>query len=168
MYFFPGETEESSLHVLFIIEYQQERNYCLPVGSVDIEHVGIVACTGFGNLAENSFISSPCDDSYIIVLIFLEVAAIVFLDYSGCSSRFSACRKIIDPTSGRIGCHKDIVSAASVNDIPAELYIFAAGHFSADILGPGSDKHHIGPWTVGVAFDRADIENIDMFVVQVC
>lgn len=164
MFFIRGN-RRSFLFVL-IIELQQKRNCCLPVGSVDIESVGIVAFSGFGNCAEDSLEFSPCDDSYVIVLIFLEVAASVFLDCSGCRSRLCVCGKIPVPFSGRVGCHKDIISVASVNDVPIELYIFAAGHFSTDISGPGSDKDHIGPWTVCAAPDGADGENIDMSVIQ--
>lgn len=164
---FPGNSR--ILPLPFLIN-QQERNLCLPVGGVDIESVGIVASLRFRNRTENSLEFASCNDFYIVVLIFLETAAPVFFDYSGCGVCLCVCGKIPVPGSAGVGCHEDIVSVAAIDNGPGKLDIFALVH-AAGIRAqnrPGCDEYHVGPGTVGTSSDRADLEDIDMSVIQVC
>ena len=115
----------------------QEENIFLLIVSIDVEFVGIISAAGLRNCAEHTVAFTSGDDSRIIVLILFQVAASVLLDCAGSSGSQCVGGEVPVPFAGRIGRHENIISVGSVDNIPFELDIVAAGHTGTDVFGPG-------------------------------
>lgn len=147
-------------------------SYLIVSISIDVEFVGIISAAGLRNCAEHAVAFTSGDDSRIIVLILFQVAASVLLDCAG--SRGSKCvgGEVPVPFAGRIGRHEDIISVGSVDNIPFELDILAAGHAGTDVLGPGRNEYDVGPgaglqnFLGTVDLEGTNLELIYMLVVE--
>lgn len=150
----------------------QEENIFLLIVSIDVECVGIISAAGLRNCAEHTVAFTSGDDSRIIVLILFQVAASVLLDCAGSSGSQCVGGEVPVPFAGRIGRHEDIISVGSVDNIPFELDIVAAGHTGTDVLGPGRNEYDVGPGAglqnlLGtVDLESTNLELIYMLVVE--
>lgn len=150
----------------------QEENIFLLIVSIDVEFVGIISAAGLRNRAEHTVAFTSGDDSRIIVLILFQVAASVLLDYSGIRGSTCVGGEVPVPLAGRIGRHEDIISVGSVDNIPIELDIVAAGHLGTDVPGPGRNEDNVGPRAGlqnllgAVDLEGTYLELIDMLVVE--
>ena len=88
--------------------------------------------------------------------MFFQLCAAVFADDSAGRSGLRGCGLIPDPGSPRVGRHKYVVAAASLDDIPGDPLLQIArvrAHvFELVVVRGRRDKSKIGPGTVLFSF----------------
>ena len=104
------------MNLLFL--HYREIPALLLVLTINIELELIVFPTGFRHCAEDTVAFPSGDNSHIIVLILFQLAASVFPDFGGSGGRLCVSGEVPAPFAGRVGRQEDIVSIATVDDVP--------------------------------------------------
>lgn len=101
--------------------------------SVDAEGTGVIVCGRHGNSAEYTIASSSSHDPEIIVCVFFQIGTAVFFDHCAAGCSLCRCGLVPVPCPFRIRGQKDVVSTASVDDLPGELFL-KTGRRGTDIF----------------------------------
>ena len=101
-----------------------------------------------GHSAEYTITLTSCDNSYVITGIFLEIRAPELGD--GSTGRVCFCGSGLVPVPGSVGicCEEDIVTVASVDDVPVDVHLQGGSGtrvFGREFGRRRGDVFHIGP-----------------------
>ena len=122
-----------------------------------------------GHSAEYTITLTSCDNSYVITGILLEIRAPELGD--GSTGRVCFCGSGLVPVPGSVGicCEEDIVTVASVDDVPVDVHLQGGSGtrvFGREFGRRRGDVFHVGPYAVHAAaryiFICPDLELADM------